>query len=97
MEATNVLVKERTIRSIVYDDYSIDEFISLFKKVKPKEIFNTEYSKTIPAYVIVSDISDTSQGVTLYHNSWADKTPAFIAWKILYKKLKSEGLQYCRI
>ncbi len=90
----NRLVKAREVKSIVYDNYSLEEFKKIMIEKSPVSLYHSMYSKKQPAYHITKRIMPSDGGAWIYANSAADKTPRLTSWESLYNELRIQGLEY---
>lgn len=69
------------------------EFIKILNNYKPKDIFNSHYSQTIPCWVILEYLGNNK--VKYFAQGWADKTPVVEPMENLYNSWKLQGLDNC--
>lgn len=69
---------------------TLKRFIELLKKDTPSEIFHSYYSQKIPCYYITSYEDD---GVYIYANSAADKTPIKKTYTQIYREFRTQCLE----
>lgn len=92
----NVLVHYKEVSTIVKEDFTLEEFKSLFIEKSPKILYVVPYSKTVPCIYITKDVTASSDCVQLYYHAWAVKTPRLYTWEELYMELKMVGLEHIR-
>jgi hypothetical protein len=79
----------KTIREI----FSLEEFKKILNENKPNEIFNTEYSRKKPCWIITEYLDENN--IKYYADGWANKTPISESIENIYTSWRIQGLENC--
>ena len=90
------LTKPKVVISTVDDPFTLDEVKQVMLDKSPVSIYVLPYSSKQPCIHITKRIMPSHNGVFLYYDAWADKTPKHYTWKEFYRELKSVGLENIR-
>ncbi len=89
---TTRLVRQTKVDAFQTVNLTLDEFRELMIEKSPESLWHGQYSAARPCYHITKRIMPTDEGVYLYADSAADKTPRFETWEKLYRSLQIQGL-----
>lgn len=82
-------------REVFFDiPFTEEQFVKCINENKPKEIFNSQWSYTIP-FIVITEY--TEDGFYFYCNGLTNKTPRCETASNLYSFLKYQGLESCYI
>lgn len=93
---TNRLTRDKLVTTTVQEDFSQEEVKAIMLDKSPIALYVIPYSEKIPAINITKIIMPSDEGVYLYWDSWADKTPIHYPWEKFYDMLRSVGLRHFR-
>ena len=80
----------RLVPTVKRENISLEEFKAKLLADRPREIYNSGYSKEIPVCYITEYLED---GVMTYWHSAADKTPEYKTFEKVYRSFRIQCLE----
>ena len=92
----NVLYHEKEVKKVELVPFTFEEFKTVMIQKSPVMIYNTMWSEKKDFYRITKMISPSDDGVWMYCQGSADKTPKLWSWQGFYRHVKSNGIEHIK-